>query len=88
MVAMVIVTENFQVSLWDPELGEWERRGGQDLRHAESVELSDVATIQVCGCGGSLVAMLLSFLTHGTQEQTGSKQKGKGWSPGIWFQTL
>lgn len=50
MGAMVIVTDNFQVSLWDPEL-EWERRGGQGLRHAKSVELSDVAAIQVCGCG-------------------------------------
>lgn len=59
MVAMVIIMENFQVSLWDPELWEWERRWGQDLRHAKSVKLSDVATIQGCGC--SLVAMLLSW---------------------------
>lgn len=40
MVAMVIVMENFLVSLW-------KKRGGQDLRNAVFVESSDLATFCV-----------------------------------------
>lgn len=68
---LAIVTENFRVSLWDPEMGVGvERRAG--------LEACQICGIQVCGWGRSSVAMLLSFLRQGRQEQVGSKQKGKG----------